>query len=111
MTSDLIDTKKEDKAKVKDKKRRIRQLGDIKKILSMPEGRRFFWRMLSKTGMYKTSFTGNSTTFMLEGKRQIGLFILNEMMSADNTAFAQMQQEFFSEATSEELLRQKEEKE
>lgn len=111
MKSDLIDTSKQDKQKKKDTRRRDKELADIKKIVSTAEGRRFFWRLLSETGMYRTSFTGNSSTFMLEGRRQIGLFLLNELMFADNKAFAQLQQENFSAKTSEELMRRKEEKE
>jgi hypothetical protein len=106
--SDLIDTSKQDKDKKKSDRRRERELNDIRKVLSSSEGRRFCWRVLSESGLYKTSFTGNSQTFFLEGRRSLGLFLLNELMSANATAFASMQQEHYSEKTSEELLRQKE---
>ena len=43
--------------------------------MSTPAGRRFMWRLLEKTGMYRTSFTGNSTTFFNEGQRNIGLMM------------------------------------
>lgn len=45
-------------------------------ILKSKEGRWFLIRLLDATGITANSFTGNSTTFYNEGKRQIGLEIL-----------------------------------
>lgn len=45
-------------------------------ILENPDGRWFIMRMLDSAGVNSQSFTGNSTTFYNEGKRQIGLEIL-----------------------------------
>lgn len=106
--SDLIDNEKIEKEQQKAKKKIEREDNDLKKLLVVVEFRRFIWRLLTFTGMYKTSFTGNSTTFFNEGKRQVGLFILGAVMRANSSAFAQMQQEFYSEKTSEELIKQKE---
>ncbi len=106
--SELIDTKKQDKEKLKAQKRIEREDNDIKKLLTQVEFRRFIWRLLTYTGMYKTSFTGNSTTFFNEGMRSVGLFLLGAVMRASKMSFAQMQQEFYSEKTSEELTKQKE---
>jgi len=99
---------REDKEKVKAEKRQQREDNDVKKLLTYVEFRRFIWRMLTFTGLYKTSFTGNSSTFLNEGKRMVGLYLLGSVMRANKMAFAQIQQEFYSEATSEELIKQKE---
>jgi len=107
--SELINTKKQQKEKLKTDKRMEREDNDVKKLLTFVEFRRFVWRVLTYTGMYKTSFTGNSTTFFNEGKRGVGLFVLGVIMRASPMSFAQMQQEFYSERTSEELTKQKEE--
>ena len=45
-------------------------------ILKSKEGRWFFMRLLDATGVNSSSFTGNSTTFFNEGKRQGGLELL-----------------------------------
>jgi len=43
-------------------------------------GRRNMWRLLGQAGVFRSSFTGNSTTFFNEGQRNIGLYYLNEIM-------------------------------
>ena len=106
--SELTQSEQNKKDENKAKKRTDREDNDLKKLLTQVEFRRFVWRMLTFTGMYRTSFTGNSTTFLNEGKRMVGLFILGAVMRANPMSFAQMQQEFYSERTSEELTKQKE---
>lgn len=46
---------------------------DFKWLMSDKRGRRIVWGLLEKTGIYQTSFTGNSETFFREGARNIGL--------------------------------------
>lgn len=79
--------------KVSSKKKREVELIELKEMLSTYAGRAFMWRLLSQCGVYRTSFTGNSTTFFNEGKRQIGLWALDEVMEADKQAFYAMQSE------------------
>jgi hypothetical protein len=76
-----------DESQVKDRKRkdeRLRdiELADVKKIMGSYEGRRFMWRLLDRAGVFRTSFTGNSTTFFNEGMRNIGLIVLADVMAA-----------------------------
>lgn len=52
---------------------RKRELHDIKTMMSEPMGRRFMWSLLGRAGVFLSCFTGNSTTFFNEGKREIGL--------------------------------------
>ena len=106
--SELFDTSKQDKIKLKSDKKRERQLNDIRKVLSSAEGRRFFWRILGHAGLYRNSNTGNSQTFFNEGKRSEALFWLDELMEADHKAFAIMQSENYSEAKSEQIQLEKE---
>ena len=89
------------------KKQRDKETNDVKKLLDIPEGRRFFWRLLSGTGVFRTSMTGNSQTFFNEGRRDIGLMILKDVMEANPGAFSQMQREFIS-ARNSEVEKQKE---
>lgn len=83
------------------RRKRDREDGDLRKILSIPEGRRLIWKILSETGIYRSSFTGNSETFYNEGRRRIGLFILEEIMKVKPEAYTQMQQEAAFEAKAE----------
>jgi hypothetical protein len=97
---DVITDKKK-KAEAAIKKRRERDLGDIRKILGIPEGRRFVWRVLDEAKIFAGSFTGTSQTFFNEGRRDIGLFILKDVMEAKPDAFLRMFQEHNSEAKSQ----------
>jgi len=68
-------------------------LNDVRHVLSSVQGRRFVWRILDMAGVYRSSFTGNSTTFFNEGARNIGLRVLSDVMDAKPEAFLLMQQE------------------
>lgn len=46
---------------------------DLVWLMSQARGRRFIWRLLERTGLHRSSFTGNSTTFFNEGARNVGL--------------------------------------
>lgn len=76
-----------DESQVKDRKRKDErardiELADMKKLMAIREGRRFVWRLLDRAGVFRTSFTGNSTTFFNEGMRNIGLIVLADVMAA-----------------------------
>lgn len=77
-------------AKVKEKLERDKELGDIRYLISSAQGKRAFWRYLEMCGVYKSSFTGSSETFFLEGQRNIGLKILADIMEADAKAYLSM---------------------
>lgn len=46
---------------------------DFKWIMADKRGRRVVWGLLERSGLYKSSFTGNSETFFREGARNVGL--------------------------------------
>lgn len=91
--TDTGDVKEVKKKKTKAELRRLREQTWLKAILSNEGGRDFIWRLLSECGIYHTSFTGDNETFFNEGKRQIGLWALNEVFEADKKAYAVMQEE------------------
>lgn len=72
--------KKQQKREADELKQR---LNDIKTIGATPSGLRLFNWILGLTGLYSSCFTGNSTTFFNEGKRDIGLQILEAITEAD----------------------------
>lgn len=49
---------------------------DFKWLMSDRRGRRFVWRLLEETGLFQSSFTGNSETFFREGQRNVGLRLM-----------------------------------
>lgn len=51
------------------------EVNDWKWLMSTARGRRLAYRLLERTGIYRTSMTGNSYTFFNEGQRNIGLFV------------------------------------
>lgn len=68
--------------KRKDEQIRDRELHDMRSVMETIEGRRFVWRLLSQAGVFRTSFTGNSTTFFNEGMRNIGLIVMADVQEA-----------------------------
>ena len=62
----------------------------MKWLMAHKPGRRIVWRLLGEAGVYRTSFTGNSETFFREGKRSLGLFVLDEVMSSSHEQFMAM---------------------
>lgn len=87
-----------DPAHVKRKKTRaqIKREGeseDIKQVLETQSGRNYVWKLLTSCGIYKSSFTGNSTTFFNEGKRSIGLEMLEDILATVPNAYAKMSAE------------------
>ena len=95
----LIDKSEED---VKSKSQEMldnRELSDIRFILKSCEGRRFLWKVMAAAGVFRTSFRGGSSdqTAFNEGKRSIGLDILNSLIEANPKSFTQMQEEYQSD--------------
>jgi hypothetical protein len=79
--------------KRKDERLRERELNDLRVVMSSVEGRRFVWRLLEKAGVFRTSFTGNSTTFFNEGMRNMGLMVLGDVHEAAADAYIVMMNE------------------
>lgn len=80
-------------AKTKEESKRDQELNDMAHVLGSVQGRRFLWRLLSVCHVFKTSFTGNSTTFFNEGKRDIGLRILGDINEASPDGYLEMMKE------------------
>lgn len=99
-------------AKSKEKSRNDRNLSDIRKVLSFPEGRRLYWRILESGGIFKGTFSGDvNWTLFREGERNLALTFLNDLMKAKPEAFTQMQREKMSEAESNKREDERESKE
>lgn len=87
------DPKQVEKAKSEENRIENRSREDLKAVVSTVNGRRFIWKYLDLCGIYKTTFTGGSETFFLEGKRAVGLTLLKDVIDASPETFIVMQKE------------------
>ena len=55
------------------------EANDFLFLMRRAEGRRFIWRLLTWTHVFRSSFTGNSETFFREGERNVGCRLMNEI--------------------------------
>jgi hypothetical protein len=87
------DPKVVEKARLKEAFNDRHFLTDLRALLELPAGRRILWWILETAGIYRSSFTGNSTTFFNEGQRQVGLQLLGKIHDAKPEAMILMMQE------------------
>lgn len=90
LTGNAADHQQVKEAAQKVKYGREQELNDVRSILATREGLRFMWRYLTECGIFKTSFTGNSHTFFMEGRRDVGLRLLADVNEADPEAYFRM---------------------
>jgi len=93
-----IDPEHEQKKKLEKTKQGIQrhnEIADFKKILAMPEGRRFLWRMLeiAKPFHNPAVIENVNATYFNCGKRVLGDLIYNEIMEIAPTQFEKMMRE------------------
>jgi len=93
LVGNAADKKQVDEAKGKENRSRDQELEDLRQVLSTRQGRRFYWNLLSFCGVFESSFTGNSQTFFLEGKRTVGLKMLANLNDAQPEAYVTMMNE------------------
>jgi hypothetical protein len=80
------------------KRIREREVSDLRKVLSLPEGRRLVWRLMAASKLFQSTYTGQSNeTFFNEGKRAIGTLIFADIQEAKLEAFQVMQREAMSD--------------
>ena len=81
-------------AKQKEKNRLDTELADIKLLLGKQWGRRIVYKILERTGRDRTSFNSDSNVMSFnEGERNIGLWLLDKVVSADRDQYELMQKE------------------
>ena len=69
----------------------IRDEQDLKKLLRQKEGLRFIWRQLCAAGIFRPSFSTDALVMSHnEGKRNLGLRLLAEVMAIDPDAYLKM---------------------
>jgi hypothetical protein len=91
--TNAADPKQVEKSRLKEVFNDRHFLTDLRALLELPAGRRILWWLLETAGIYRSSFTGNSTTFFNEGQRQVGLTLLAKIHEAKPEAIVLMMQE------------------
>jgi len=75
--------------KAQDTKRK-QEIEDLRAVVSTPSGRRFIKRLLERTAIYRSTFTGNSNGYFVEGERNIGLFIVAELSAVGRDTYPKL---------------------
>ena len=81
MNHDPLDLRGQEKQREDAQERTKRQAEteaeDFKWLMGNKRGRRIVWRLLEKTGVFRTSFRLNNEMAFLEGQRNVGLIYLD----------------------------------
>lgn len=72
---------------------RDRELSDLKFILSLPEGKRFVWRLLAHCKTFESVWEPSARIHYLAGVQDVGHFLMAEISEADESALIGMMQE------------------
>ena len=95
--NDPFDLQGQDDAKAKrderEKANRALEVEDFKWVASDKRGRRFLYRLLEKTGLFRNPFTGNSETFFRCGEMNVGQALFATLMDHAPARFAEMLEE------------------
>lgn len=78
-TTDIGDGEQVGERREKLRRQSRQEAEDFKTLMQQPPFRAFVWRLLGEAQVFQPIMTGNSYTFMNEGKRQIGLWALEQI--------------------------------
>lgn len=72
------------------KLQREREVEDFRRILATEYGRAFIWRLLLECGIFQAPATHELETFRQLGRKDIELWVINEVFTSDMKAFTLM---------------------
>lgn len=80
---------------LKDKKRKLRfqeraAKNELNAVLTSREGRAVLWRILEQCGVWRSSYSLDDSIYFMEGQRNIGLWLLNEIQQLSKERFIEM---------------------
>lgn len=88
------DPEQVESATKKAKRKRERELADLRTVLSTEQGRRFLWRQLEAAGIYSCTFYEDARyAEFVNGMRNVGCRLLAEIHEADPQAYLLMASE------------------
>jgi len=79
-----------EKAKAMSARDKARLRTSAHSVFKTTDGKRLLWWLLAETHVYRSSFTGNSLTYFLEGERAVGLKVLGLLVEADANAMQEL---------------------
>ena len=85
--ADYLAREKAQKLTARDK---ARLRTSVQRVFDTTDGKRLLWWLLSETHVYRSSFTGNSLTYFLEGERAVGLKVLGLLVDANANAMQEL---------------------
>jgi len=68
----------------------VRLANGLAYILAERPGRDLLWWLLGEAGVYASSYTGDNRTFFNEGRRDVGLRLLERLLVTDPEAYLTM---------------------
>lgn len=94
LVQNAADHKQVKNAARKEKQAREQEIADLAAVLSTEAGRRLLWRVLGYCKVFAEVFDDSAQrTAFNAGVRNVGLFLTNEITTADETAFFLMMRE------------------
>lgn len=87
------------KAKQRERWRRESELRDLSAVCHTREGRRFVWRTLTASGVFRVSFVQGEpeSTAFNEGRRSLGLSLMADLHELDPSLYGRMGKEALDE--------------
>jgi hypothetical protein len=85
-------TNASDRSQVQDAERKVElklteQQRDLIKVLSMPEGRRLFWRILDEAGIFRSIWRSSAEIHYLAGKQDFGHWLMKLVLEEAGEQF------------------------
>ena len=80
------------------KNERENELNDLRSVLETDSGKRFLQRLINRAAIFQPTYASgaNPSDFaFMEGRREMGLFIIGEITQANSDAWISMQSEHF----------------
>jgi hypothetical protein len=71
----------------------------VEYIMNHPQGREFIWGLLGDCGLYRSSWHPSELIHFNEGRRDVGLRVLDEIMRRCPMAYLDMQREAIERAS------------
>src|SRR5690348_3711287 len=94
LVGNAADPKQIAEASRKEKDRRKRELAELRRLLDLPDGRRFLWRLLEHCDVFASVYDDVPVRMAHHsGKQDVGHFLLAEINDAQPTALLQMMRE------------------
>jgi hypothetical protein len=74
-----------------EKQREHEKLVDsLREVMQTAQGKRFLWWLLEHCGIYSQNVSANSTMYILEGQRSIGLKVIDLIGEVSVTAYPEL---------------------